>query len=153
MPRLNKYQVFKPENDFLAFPDHYVNIVGFIEYEDLEDLAVLDASGKLVIKRGTVINIDADGKVTAAVAPEEESGSEASAQTEGEETEGEEASGEEEVVVANGNGIIFDTIEVGKYDDADEQVNATVLVHGFVRKDRLTNAEALNSELIYVVNQ
>lgn len=150
MPRLNKYQVFKPENDFLAFPDHYVNIVGFIEFADLEDLAVQDASGKLVIKRGTVINIDADGKVTAAVYPtEEESGSEASAQAEGEEASGE----EEEVVVANGNGIIFDTIEVGKYDDADEQVNATVLVHGFVRKDRLTNAEALNSELIYVVNQ
>ena len=36
MPKLNTYQVFKPEQDFLAFPDHYVNLVGFIAYADLE---------------------------------------------------------------------------------------------------------------------
>ena len=123
MPKLNKYQVFKPEHDFLAFPDHYVNLVGFIAYDDLKGLAVADVSGKQVIKRGTVVNMNADGKVTQA-------------------TE------------ANGNGIIFDTIEIAKYDEGDVRVNATVLVHGFVRKDRLTNGENLaENGLIHVVNK
>lgn len=122
MPRLNKYEVFGPEHDFLAFPDHYVNIVGFIAFDDLAGLAETDEAGKQVIKRGTVVNIDGDGKVTAAN--------------------------------GNGNGIIFDSIEVGKYDEVDVQVNATVLVHGFVRKDRLVNADALvNNALIHVVNK
>lgn len=122
MPKLNTYQVFKPEQDFLAFPDHYVNLVGFIAYADLAGLAVEDASGKLVIKRGTVVKMDADGKVTKAS--------------------------------QDGNGIIFDTIEIGKYDEGDVQVNATVLVHGFVRKDRLTNADDLKAnDLIHVVNK
>lgn len=122
MPKLNTYQVFKPEQDFLAFPDHYVNLVGFIAYADLAGLAEEDASGKLVIKRGTVVKMDADGKVTKAS--------------------------------QDGNGIIFDTIEIGKYDEGDVQVNATVLVHGFVRKDRLTNADDLKAnDLIHVVNK
>lgn len=122
MPKLNTYKVFKPEQDFLAFPDHYVNLVGFIAYADLAGLAVEDASGKLVIKRGTVVKMDADGKVTKAS--------------------------------QDGNGIIFDTIEIGKYDEGDVQVNATVLVHGFVRKDRLTNADDLKAnDLIHVVNK
>ena len=123
MPKLNTYKVFKPEQDFLAFPDHYVNLVGFIAYADLAGLAEEDASGKQVIKRGTVVNMNADGKVTQA-------------------TE------------TNGNGIIFDTIEIAKYDEGDVQVNATVLVHGFVRKDRLTNGENLaENGLIHVVNK
>lgn len=122
MPRLNRYEVFKPENDFLAFPDHYVNLVGFIAYADLAGLAQEDASGKQVIKRGTVVKMDADGKVT-------------------------KASGD-------GNGIIFDSIEIAKFDNGDVQVNATVLVHGFVRKDRLTFAEDLKAnDLIHVVNK
>ena len=122
MPRLNRYEVFKPENDFLAFPDHYVNLVGFIAYDDLEGLAQEDASGKQVIKRGTVVKMDADGKVSKAN--------------------------------ADGNGIIFDTIEIAKFDEGDVQVNATVLVHGFVRKDRLTFADDLKAnDLIHVVNQ
>lgn len=122
MPRLNRYEVFKPENDFLAFPDHYVNLVGFIAYADLAGLAQADASGKQVIKRGTVVKMDADGKVSKAN--------------------------------ADGNGIIFDTIEIAKFDEGDVQVNATVLVHGFVRKDRLTFADDLKAnDLIHVVNQ
>ena len=122
MPKLNKYQVFAPEKDFLAFPDHYVNIVGFIAFADLKGLAVNDEAGNQVVKRGTVVNIDANGKIKAAN--------------------------------GDGNGVIFDTIEVAKYDEVDVQVNATVLVHGFVRKDRLTNADQLQAgNLIYVVNQ
>lgn len=122
MPKLRKYQVFKPEQDFLAFPDHYVNIVGFIEFAQLAGLAITDEAGNKVIRRGTVVHMDEDGKITKATG-------------------------------GNGNGIIFDTIEVDRYDEVDVQVTATVLVHGFVRKDRLQNASELNAELIHVVNQ
>lgn len=131
MPKLNTYKVFQPEQDFLAFPDHYVNIVGKIAYADLAGLAKADAAGNQVIKRGTLVNMDADGvvkKCTASLKP---------------------------------NAIIFDTIKVADYDTVDTTVNATVLVHGFVRKDRLTlldanaTVELLKAEnpMIYVVNK
>ena len=108
MPKLNTYKVFQPEQDFLAFPDHYVNIVGKIAYDDLEGLAKTDAAGNQVIKRGTLVNMDAEGvvkKCTTTIKPK---------------------------------AIIFDTIKVADYDSVDTTVNATVLVHGFVRADRLT---------------
>ena len=131
MPKLNTYKVFQPEQDFLAFPDHYVNIVGKIAYADLAGLAKADAAGNQVIKRGTLVNMDADGvvkKCTASLKP---------------------------------NAIIFDTIKVADYDSVDTTVNATVLVHGFVRADRLTllddNATValLKAEnpMIYVVSK
>ena len=131
MPKLNTYKVFQPEQDFLAFPDHYVNIVGKIAYADLAGLAKADAAGNQVIKRGTLVNMDADGvvkKCTTTLKP---------------------------------NAIIFDTIKVADYDSVDTTVNATVLVHGFVRKDRLTlldanaTVELLKAEnpMIYVVNK
>lgn len=131
MPKLNTYKVFQPEVDFLAFPDHYVNIVGKIAYADLAGLAKADAAGNQVIKRGTLVNMDADGvvkKCTSTLKP---------------------------------NAIIFDTIKVADYDSVDTTVNATVLVHGFVRADRLTLLDAnatvalLKAEnpMIYVVNK
>lgn len=131
MPNLKKYQIFAPEQDFLAFPDHYVNVVGKIAYADLAGLANADAAGNQVIKRGTLVNMDADGvvkKCTASLKP---------------------------------NAIIFDTIKVADYDTVDTTVNATVLVHGFVRADRLTLLDAnatvalLKEEnpMIYVVNK
>lgn len=131
MPKLNTYKVFQPEQDFLAFPDHYVNIVGKIAYADLAGLAKADAAGNQVIKRGTLVNMDADGvvkKCTSTLKP---------------------------------NAIIFDTIKVADYDTVDTTVNATVLVHGFVRADRLTLLDAnatvalLKAEnpMIYVVNK
>ena len=131
MPKLNTYKVFQPEVDFLAFPDHYVNIVGKIAYADLAGLAKADAAGNQVIKRGTLVNMDADGvvkKCTSTLKP---------------------------------NAIIFDTIKVADYDTVDTTVNATVLVHGFVRADRLTLLDAnatvalLKAEnpMIYVVSK
>ena len=131
MPNLKKYQVFAPEQDFLAFPDHYVNIVGKIAYADLEGLAKTDAAGNKVIKRGTLVNMDADGvvkKCTSTLKP---------------------------------NAIIFNTIKIGDYDTVDDFVNATVMVHGFVRADRLTLLDAnatvalLKAEnpMIYVVTK
>ena len=131
MPKLNTYKVFQPEQDFLAFPDHYVNIVGKIAYADLAGLAKADAAGNQVIKRGTLVNMDADGavkKCTTTLKP---------------------------------NAIIFDTIKVADYDTVDTTVNATVLVHGFVREDRLTLLDAnatvalLKTEnpMIYVVKK
>lgn len=131
MPKLNTYKVFQPEQDFLAFPDHYVNIVGKIAYADLAGLATADAAGNQVIKRGTLVNMDADGvvkKCTSTLKP---------------------------------NAIIFDTIKIADYDAVDTTVNATVLVHGFVRADRLTLLDAnatvalLKAEnpMIYVVSK
>ena len=132
MPKLNTYKVFQPEQDFLAFPDHYVNIVGKIAYADLAGLAKADAAGNQVIKRGTLVNMDADGavkKCTTTLKP---------------------------------NAIIFDSIKIADYDDdVDTTVNATVLVHGFVREDRLTLLDAnatvalLKEEnpMIYVVKK
>lgn len=131
MPKLNTYKVFQPEQDFLAFPDHYVNIVGKIAYTDLAGLAKADAAGNQVIKRGTLVNMDAEGavkKCTSTLKP---------------------------------NAIIFDTIKVADYDSVDTTVNATVLVHGFVREDRLTLLDAnatvalLKTEnpMIYVVKK
>lgn len=131
MSKLNTYKVFQPEQDFLAFPDHYVNIVGKIAYADLAGLAKADAAGNQVIKRGTLVNMDADGvvkKCTSTLKP---------------------------------NAIIFDTIKVADYDTVDTTVNATVLVHGFVRADRLTLLDAnatvalLKAEnpMIYVVSK
>ena len=131
MPKLNTYKVFQPEQDFLAFPDHYVNVVGKIAYADLAGLAKADAAGNQVIKRGTLVNMDADGvvkKCTSTLKP---------------------------------NAIIFDTIKVADYDTVDTTVNATVLVHGFVRADRLTLLDAnatvalLKAEnpMIYVVSK
>lgn len=131
MPNLKKYQIFAPEQDFLAFPDHYVNVVGKIAYADLAGLAKADAAGNQVIKRGTLVNMDADGvvkKCTSTLKP---------------------------------NAIIFNTIKIAEFDSVDEHINATVLVHGFVRKDRLTlldanaTVELLKAEnpMIYVVNK
>ena len=96
MPNLKKYQVFAPEQDFLAFPDHYVNVVGKIAYADLEGLAKTDAAGNQVIKRGTLVNMDADGvvkKCTSTLKP---------------------------------NAIIFNTIKIAEFDSVDEHINATV---------------------------
>ena len=131
MPNLKKYQVFAPEQDFLAFPDHYVNVVGKIAYADLAGLAKTDAAGNKVIKRGTLVNMDADGvvkKCTSTLKP---------------------------------NAIIFNTIKIAEFDSVDEHINATVLVHGFVRADRLTLLDAnatvdlLKAEnpMIYVVSK
>ena len=131
MPNLKKYQIFAPEQDFLAFPDHYVNVVGKIAYADLAGLAKADAAGNQVIKRGTLVNMDADGvvkKCTSTLKP---------------------------------NAIIFNTIKIAEFDSVDEHINATVLVHGFVREDRLTLLDAnatvalLKAEnpMIYVVSK
>ena len=132
MPNLRKYQVFAPEVDFLAFPDHYVNITGKIAYADLNGLAKTDAAGNKVIKRGTLVNMNADGvvkKCTAELKP---------------------------------NAIIFNTIKIGDYDNGvDDFVNATVMIHGFVRADRLTlldgNATVAllkaENQMIYVVSK
>ena len=132
MPKLNTYKVFQPEQDFLAFPDHYVNIVGKIAYDDLAGLAKADAAGNQVIKRGTLVNMDDEGvikKCTSTLKP---------------------------------NAIIFNSIKIADYDDGvDDYVNATVMIHGFVRADRLTLLDAnatvalLKTEnpMIYVVKK
>lgn len=130
MPKLKSKKILAPEKQFLAFPDHYVNLPGKIAFAELAKLATTDVatygekSGK-VIARGTLVHMDEDGVVTQPSA------------------------------TAKANAVLFNTIDIEDYDEkTDPYVNAAVLVHGFVRKDRLIGDEA-NIEfgdLIHVVN-
>ena len=124
MPKLRGKKILAPEKQILAFPDHYVTLPGKIAIAVLKQAAKADADfdGVKTLKKGVVVKMDGDGVVTVA------------------------GSGE-------GNGIVFNTIKADDYDaDTDPYVNVAVLVHGFVRKDRLDGAENLNSQLIHVVN-
>ena len=124
MPKLRGKKILAPEKEILAFPDHYVTLPGKIAIADLKSSAKADADfdGALTLKKGVVVKMDADGAVKVATA-------------------------------ADGNGIVFNTIKADDYDaDTDPFVNVAVLVHGFVRKDRLDGADKLKSELIHVVN-
>lgn len=136
MPKLRQRKFLAQEKDFLAFPDHYVSLPGTIAFEELTKLkatGVADIYGdnRVVIPRGTVVHMDADGKVTAPVA------------------------GSETVTAVKPNAILFDTIYVDMYDSGtDTAVNAAVLVHGYVRKDRLYgDKDNLENAQIYVVNK
>lgn len=142
MPKLQTRQYLAPEPQFLAFPDHYVNVPGKIEFAELEKLLntlqpaeeakMKNVYSNEVLPRGLVVHIDGDGKVTAPVA--------------GSATDG----------AVKPNAVLFDTIEIYKHDEAtDTQVNAAILVHGFVRADRLMGKEKANLDngMIYVVNK
>lgn len=145
MPKLQTRQYLAPEPQFLAFPDHYVNIPGKIEFAELAKLyATLTAAEKKklanvytdaskVLPRGLAVHIDADGKVTSPKAAT--------------------AAGNDGITP---NAVLFDTIEFGKYDEAtDTAVNAAILVHGFVRADRLFGSEKakLANAMVYVVSK
>ena len=124
MPKLRGKKILAPEKQILAFPDHYVTLPGKIAIAVLKEAAKADADfdGAKTLKKGVVVKMDGDGVVTVAGAGE-------------------------------GNGIVFNTIKADDYDaDTDPYVNVAVLVHGFVRKDRLDGADNLNSQLIHVVN-
>lgn len=136
MPKLKSKKILAPEKQFLAFPDHYVNLPGKIAFAELAKLATTDAdtygekSGK-VIARGTLVHMAEDGNVTKPTYSK---------------------------TVADGtkaNAVLFNTIDIEDYDEkTDPYVNAAVLVHGFVRKDRLIgDKDAIEfSDLIHVVN-
>lgn len=130
MPKLRTKKILPPERQFLAFPDHYVNLPGKIAFAELAKLATTDVatygekSGK-VIARGTLVHMDADGVVT------------------------------KPTTTVKANAVLFNTIDIEDFDaETDPYVNAAVLVHGFVRKDRLIgDKENLDfSDLIHVVN-
>lgn len=136
MPKLKSKKILAPEKQFLAFPDHYVNLPGKIAFAELAKLATTDVatygekSGK-VIARGTLVHMDEDGNVTKPTYPKTV-------------TDGTKA-----------NAVLFNTIDIEDYDEnTDPYVNAAVLVHGFVRKDRLIgDKDAIEfSDLIHVVN-
>lgn len=136
MPKLKSKKILAPEKQFLAFPDHYVNLPGKIAFEELAKLATTDddtygeKSGK-VIARGTLVHMDEDGNVTKPTYSKTV-------------TDGTKA-----------NAVLFNTIDIEDYDEkTDPYVNAAVLVHGFVRKDRLIgNKDAIEfGDLIHVVN-
>lgn len=136
MPKLKSKKILAPEKQFLAFPDHYVNLPGKIAFAELANLATTDVatygekSGK-VIARGTLVHMNEDGVVTKPTYSK---------------------------TVIDGtkaNAVLFNTIDIEDYDEkTDPYVNAAVLVHGFVRKDRLIgDKDAIEfSDLIHVVN-
>lgn len=144
MPKLQTRQYLAPEPQFLAFPDHYVNIPGKIEFAELaklyasmskaeqQKLANVYTDSTKVLPRGLAVHIDGDGKVTAPVADSETA------------------------TAVKPNAVLFNTIEFGKYDEAtDTEVNASILVHGFVRDDRLFGSEKANLDnaMICIVNK
>jgi hypothetical protein len=144
MPKLQTRQYLAPEPQFLAFPDHYVNLPGKIEFAELaklyasmskdetQKLANVYTDSTKVLPRGLAVHIDGDGKVTAP------------------------AAGSETVTAVKPNAVLFNTIEFGKYDKAtDTEVNAAILVHGFVRADRLFGSEKANLDnaMICIVNK
>ena len=126
MPKLRGKKILAPEKQILAFPDHYVTLPGKIAIGALKQAARVDADfdNAKTLKKGTVVKMDGAGNVTI---PSE---------------------------AADGNGIVFNTIKLDDYDEqTDPIVNVAVLVHGFVRKDRLIGADKLKSDLIHVVNK
>lgn len=136
MPKLRTKKILPPERQFLAFPDHYVNLPGKIAFEELSKLATTDEatygekSGK-VIARGTLVHMDANGNVTKPTY--------SNTTNDG----------------TKANAVLFNTIDIEDFDVVtDPYINAAVLVHGFVRKDRLIgDKENLDfSDLIHVVN-
>lgn len=136
MPKLRSKKILAPEKQFLAFPDHYVNLPGKIAFDELAKLATTDVatygekSGK-VIARGTLVYMDSDGNVSKPTYSKTV-------------TDGTKA-----------NAVLFNTIDIADYDKVtDPYVNAAVLVHGFVRKDRLIgDTDAIEfGDLIHVVN-
>lgn len=137
MPKLKSKKILAPEKQFLAFPDHYVNLPGKIAFAELAKLATTDVatygekSGK-VIARGTLVHMDEDGVVTKPTFT--------AADAKG----------------TKANAVLFNTIDIEDYDAVtDPYVNASILVHGFVRKDRLLgNKDAIEfGDLIHVVNK
>lgn len=144
MPKLQTRQYLAPEPQFLAFPDHYVNLPGKIEFAELaklyasmsedetQKLANVYTDSTKVLPRGLAVHIDGDGKVTAP------------------------AAGSETGTAVKPNAVLFNTIDFGKYDKAtDTEVNAAILVHGFVRADRLFGSEKANLDnaMICIVNK
>lgn len=144
MPKLQTRQYLAPEPQFLAFPDHYVNLPGRIEFAELAKLYATLSTGEKqklanvytdstkVLPRGLAVHIDGDGKVTAPVA------------------------GSETATAVKPNAILFNTIDYKKYDETtDPVINASILVHGFVRADRLFGSEkaTLDNAMICIVNK
>ena len=144
MPKLQTRQYLAPEPQFLAFPDHYVNLPGKIEFAELaklyasmpkaeqQKLANVYTDSTKVLPRGLAVHIDGDGKVTAPVA------------------------GSETATAVKPNAVLFNTIDYKKYDETtDLVINASILVHGFVRADRLFGSEKANLDnaMICIVNK
>lgn len=144
MPKLQTRQYLAPEPQFLAFPDHYVNLPGKIEFAELaklyasmpkaeqQKLANVYTDSTKVLPRGLAVHIDGDGKVTAPVA------------------------GSETAAAVKPNAVLFNTIDYKKYDETtDPVINASILVHGFVRADRLFGSEKANLDnaMICIVNK
>lgn len=132
MPKIKTKKILAPKKTFLAIPDHYVNLTGLLAFAELAKLKTTDDAGNNVIEAGTVVNMTADGTVTKPTYT--------SSNTSG----------------TKGNAIIFNEINVDDYiSGTDDKITATVMVHGFVRADRLTGYEAdtFTNQNIYVLSK
>lgn len=129
MPKLNTKKILAPEKSILAFPDHYVAITGKIAYSVLKTFSTTDPAGNKALVAGQVVALAEDGTITKSASATEDAS-------------------------ATGNAIVFNTVKLDDYDEnTDTNVNVTVLVHGFVRKDRLKDAANLSAPLIHVIAQ
>lgn len=133
--KLQSQKIFAPERQILAIPDHYVALTGVVENAEASKLLTASAihGGAKGILRGTLVHLGADGKVT--VPKKDSTGSAGDA--------------------VPPNAIIFNSVMQSEYDETDTLINVTVLVHGFVREDRLikmaSDQPALEAPQIYVL--
>lgn len=114
MPNLFTKKILAPEKQILAFPDHYVTLPAVVRYSDTTALKGTDSAGRPVIKRGTIVYVSAAGEVSKPTASNKP------------------------------NAVIFNTIYLDEFDTEDTLINAAVLVHGFVRADRLVVLDGTN---------
>lgn len=134
MPKIKTDKILAPKKTFLAIAgDHYVNLTGLLAFAELAKLKTTDEAGKNVIPAGTVVNVTGAGTVTKPtyVKSTNESGT-------------------------KGNAILFHEIEVDDYTSGvDDNITVTVMLHGFVRKDRLTgyDASTFENNQIYVLDK
>ena len=127
---LKSNKIFAAEREFLAIPDHYVALTGKFPYASLTGLATTNAAyygTESVIQRGTLVNMGVDGTVSKPTSS------------------------------LLPNAVIFNTIRPGDFDSTDTYVNATILVHGFVRGGRvieLTSGDLgkLDNKMIYIMD-
>lgn len=131
MANLRTKKILAPQKHFLAFPDHYVNVTGKIAFNVLDTLAKAGDDGVKRVLAGTLVHMDEAGAIT-------------------------KCDGTTAKIKANA--VIFDEIVADDYDSTDTQVNASVLVHGFIRKDRVTelttgDLASLDNPMIYVIEK
>lgn len=119
--KLKKTVYGEPPKTFLAIPDHYVNVTGIIKSNEITNVEVVNVSGT-IYEKGT-------RQIPA--------GTVVHMDTKGNITAPDNSS-------KKPNGVIFNTVDI--YGE-EEDLTATVLVHGFVRPLRLYQPSSVMEDL------